>query len=188
LILGSILHFYGRPFVVCDCDDFTREYYRDTFGMSAFDPVPFDETRPGDREAHEAKIQQTADIAWFAREQDATSGSHLIPNIITHNAKKQAAGPAPKVDFKRMMAFDGVAIRFSAVLDSPRQLDRDRRFIVSLFPSDDTVSVFEPRQRNSGILGGKFMDKSRILKPGEGEEIYYKSSDFFIGEFSAWKG
>jgi hypothetical protein len=167
LIIGSILHFYGRPFVVCDCDDFTRDYYRDTFGMENFDPVPFDETRPGDREAHEAAQQQLADIAFFARVQDATSASHLIPNIITHNSSKEAAAPkAPKFDFKRMMQFDGVAIRFAAVLDSTRQLDRDRRFIVSLFPSDDTVSVFEPRQRNSGILGYVFISVLTIFCAG----------------------
>jgi hypothetical protein len=151
--------------------------------MEKFDPVPFDETRP------EAASQQLEDIPFFAKMQDATSTSHLIPNIITHNSSKEArVVKGVKFDFKRMMQFDGVAIRFAAVLDSTRQLDRDRRFIVSLFPSDDTVSVFKPRQRNSGILGYlwrvimvrcKFMDKSRILQPDGGEE-YYKSSDFFF--------
>lgn len=169
---------------MCDCDEFTRNYYRDAFGMENFDPVPFDETRPGDREAQEAREQQLKDIAYFAREQDATSKSHLEPNILTHNATKESGNKAAepkKYDFKRMMQFDGIAIRFSAVLESDRQLDRDRRFIVSLFPSDDSISVFEPRQRNSGILGGKFMEKSRIMKP-DGAGVYYKSKDFYLGE------
>lgn len=39
------------------------------------------------------------------------------------------------------------------------------RFIISYFLSDDTVLVFEPPQRNSGILGGKFLERGRIKKP-----------------------
>ena len=39
------------------------------------------------------------------------------------------------------------------------------RFIISYFLSDDTLLVFEPLQRNSGILGGKFMERGRIKKP-----------------------
>ena len=39
------------------------------------------------------------------------------------------------------------------------------RFIVSYFLSDDTILVFEPPQRNSGILGGKFLERGRIKKP-----------------------
>ena len=39
------------------------------------------------------------------------------------------------------------------------------RFIISYFLSDDTLLVFEPLQRNSGILGGKFMERGQIKKP-----------------------
>ena len=39
------------------------------------------------------------------------------------------------------------------------------RFIISYFLSDDTILVFEPLQRNSGILGGKFLERGRIKKP-----------------------
>lgn len=38
------------------------------------------------------------------------------------------------------------------------------RFIISYFLSDDTILVFEPPQRNSGILGGKFLERGRIKK------------------------
>ena len=39
------------------------------------------------------------------------------------------------------------------------------RFIISYFLSDDTILVFEPPQRNSGILGGKFLERGSIKKP-----------------------
>lgn len=146
--------------------------------------MPFDETRPGDREARDAAEQQAADISFFANAQDTTSPSTLLPNILAHNSSMdKSKDPSPKkFNFSRVMQFDGIALRFSAILDSDRQLDRDRRFIVSLFPSDDSISVFEPRQRNSGILGGKFMEKSKILKP-DGSGQYYQSNDFQLGIF-----
>ncbi len=50
-------------------------------------------------------------------------------------------------------------------MDTTRPIDMDRRFIVSYFLSDDTILVFEPPQRNSGIIGGKFLERRRIKKP-----------------------
>ena len=44
-------------------------------------------------------------------------------------------------------------LRFVARFDTTRPIDVDRRFIVSYFLSDDTLSVFEPLQRNSGKSG-----------------------------------
>ena len=42
-------------------------------------------------------------------------------------------------------------LRFVAKLDTTRPIDMDRRFIVFYHLSDDTIAVFEPPQRNSGI-------------------------------------
>ena len=48
------------------------------------------------------------------------------------------------------------------------------RFIISYFLSDDTILVFEPPQRNSGILGGKFLERGRIKKPdGQVSDLSY---------------
>ena len=52
-------------------------------------------------------------------------------------------------------------------MDTTRPIDVDRRFIVSYFLSDDTILVFEPPQRNSGIIGGKFLERRKIKKPDE---------------------
>ena len=58
-------------------------------------------------------------------------------------------------------------LRFVARMDTTRPIDVDRRFIVSYFLSDDTILVFEPPQRNSGIIGGKFIERRRVKKPDE---------------------
>lgn len=36
---------------------------------------------------------------------------------------------------------------------------------------DDSLLIFEPPIRNSGIVGGKFLERQRVYKP-ESEEIY----------------
>ena len=77
-------------------------------------------------------------------------------------------------------------LRFVAVMDTDYSVDKSRRFIVSFYLSDDTIAVFEPPQRNSGVLGGKYLGRGRVMLPGQ--EIfkseftkYYSASDFFVG-------
>jgi len=41
-------------------------------------------------------------------------------------------------------------LRFVAYMATDNPIDRDRKFIVSYFLSDDTIAVFEPPLRNSG--------------------------------------
>jgi hypothetical protein len=43
--------------------------------------------------------------------------------------------------------------------------------VLSYFMMDDSLLIFEPPIRNSGIVGGKFLERQRVYKP-ESEEIY----------------
>ena len=59
-------------------------------------------------------------------------------------------------DFMKFMEKDrhgleSNVLRFVARLDTTRPIDLDRRFIVSYHLSDDTITLFEPFQRNSGV-------------------------------------
>ena len=57
-------------------------------------------------------------------------------------------------------------------MDTNRPIDIDRTFIISFFLSDGTISVFEPEKRNSGIVHGKFIERSRLNKKDGG---YYEA-------------
>jgi len=50
-------------------------------------------------------------------------------------------------------------------MDTKRPIEMDRRFTISYFLSDDTILVFEPPQRNSGIISGKFLERGHVKKP-----------------------
>ncbi|KPI95569.1 EF-hand domain-containing family member C2 [Papilio xuthus] len=40
LSIGAVLNVYGRNVVLTDCDAFTKEYYRATYGFDTFNPLP----------------------------------------------------------------------------------------------------------------------------------------------------
>lgn len=56
------------------------------------------------------------------------------------------------------------------------------RFVVSYFLADDSLSVFEPPRRNSGIPGGRTADRGRVRRPDKGPVDYYGPGDMRLGE------
>ena len=45
------------------------------------------------------------------------------------------------------------------------------------------MAIYEPPVRNSGIIGGKFLEKTRVAKPGStiDKPVYYGPNDFKVG-------
>lgn len=78
-----------------------------------------------------------------------------------------------------MLDYDRKILRFAANLDSTRPEDKDRIFILSFFMADDTISIYETPQRNSGITGGKFLERRRVQKPNSKD--FYEAKDFVVG-------
>lgn len=39
LTVGAVVNVWGRKFLVCDCDDFTKEYFRTKYGMGELTPI-----------------------------------------------------------------------------------------------------------------------------------------------------
>jgi len=67
--------------------------------------------------------------------------------------------------------------------ENPRKEERCRRFIFIYCLSDDTLSIYEPPIRNSGFVGGKYLDRCRVARPGSRPEspTYYGPQDLYIG-------
>lgn len=67
--------------------------------------------------------------------------------------------------------------------DSQNPDDKDRQFILSYFLYNDTISIYEKSTPNSGIIGGKFLEKKRIPKPGSTLDSpkFYTPADLAIG-------
>jgi len=85
----------------------------------------------------------------------------------------------PKKNFRRMMENDRKILRFRARMNTVAPEDVGRIFVIKYFLADDTVAIFEPPLKNSGVLGGKFLERCRLKKPETNE--FYCQADFFTG-------
>nr|XP_014347123.1 PREDICTED: EF-hand domain-containing family member C2 isoform X2 [Latimeria chalumnae] len=173
LRIGAVIDAWGRKIVLCDCDEFTKAYYKAKYGIEDFTPVRYKAPPP-------PKIEkQIPPYNGFGLEEDSLcSCLSLLPK-------------PPQRDFKKFLekdrqGLDSNVLRFLGKLITDIPVNKERKFIISYFLSDDTITVFEPPQRNSGVLGGKFLERNRIKKPGQ--EVfksepseYYKAEDLFVG-------
>ncbi|XP_026711806.1 EF-hand domain-containing family member C2 isoform X1 [Athene cunicularia] len=173
LKIGAVINVWGRKIILCDCDEFTKEYYRTQYGIEDFTPVPFKAPPPPKTE------KMFPPYTGFGSEEDSLcSCMGLLPK-------------PPQKDFKKFMEKDRIGmesniLRFLAKLVTESPIDKDRKFIISYFLSDDTISVFEHTQQNTGILGGKFLERGRIKKPGQElfksePSEYFSAQNLFVG-------
>ncbi|XP_072708448.1 EF-hand domain-containing family member C2 isoform X2 [Ciconia boyciana] len=173
LKIGAVINVWGRKVMLCDCDEFTKEYYRTKYGIEDFTPVRYKAPPPPKPE------KKFPPYTGFGSEEDSLcSCMGLLPK-------------PPRKDFKKFMEKDRSGmesniLRFLAKLITDSPIDKDRKFIISYFLSDDTISVFEHIQRNTGILGGKFLERGRIKKPGQElfksePSEYFKAQNLFVG-------
>ena len=89
----------------------------------------------------------------------------------------------PKKDYIKLLENQNRILRYEAVLDTNNAEDQGRKFVLSYRLSDDSISVFESPVRNSGVIGGKFLENSRIAKPGSSADqpVFYGPQDISIG-------
>merc|ERR1719362_1546362 len=79
------------------------------------------------------------------------------------------------------MKYDGKIICYNTKLiaDGKKLVatnDKKRVFMFRYFLSDDTMSVFEPPQRNSGFIGGKFLERGKHTNVDTGK--FFAKDDF----------
>ena len=70
-------------------------------------------------------------------------------------------------------------LRFNCKLVSTEPDDENREFIISFYCGDDTIQVYEVCDKNSGRIGGKFMERKKHKSPIT--STYYTEKDFLIG-------
>ena len=79
----------------------------------------------------------------------------------------------------KLFTNDQYTLRFEARMISESKEDNVRKFIVAFFCGDDTIQVYQNAEKNSGIWGGKFIERKRQEK--RGEDRYIRDTDFQIG-------
>lgn len=153
LRIGSVISVLGRPFFIRDCDESTRQYYKTKFNLTDLQVAPVEFFNP-DNEVHTI-VQETAPYNGFGTIEDSMG-----------SCKNLVLKP-PKKDFIKMLENEHKILRFVARMESKHKEDNDRRFVISYRLADDMMTIYEPQQRNAGVMGGKFLERTRVLKPNQ---------------------
>ena len=140
---GGFIESYGRQFYIVGVDQFTQDYYREKLGK-AFNLGQIEYPKPRD-----PTERQIPPHNGFGDEIDSLGYVYrLIPE-------------KPKKDFFKAVDNEGKILRFTAKFNTRVPEDLERRFIISFFLSDDSISIYEPAQKNSGIVEGKFLERRK---------------------------
>lgn len=83
----------------------------------------------------------------------------------------------PKKDFFQWVD-QQISLRFTAVLSNPKPEDANRKFIVTYYLNDNSLQIYEPPVRNSGMYEGKFLERNQYKKQ-DGE--IYKPEHLVVG-------
>jgi len=86
----------------------------------------------------------------------------------------------PKKDYFKWMD-NQLYLRFRAKMNTTNPEDKNRDFIITFFLHDDTVLIYEPIQRNSGFVSGKFLEKGKYKNAEKGDE-FFDPADFRVGK------
>lgn len=133
---GSEINVFGRKVVLCDCDKFTKDYYRKKFGIEEFPTIAKPITT-----RHYWKDERILPPynGWGTHEDSEGNCKSIEPK-------------APHRDFRKFLQLDGFMLRFGAKMQSNIAENHDRTFIVTYYLCDDTISVYEIAEENSGFF------------------------------------
>lgn len=153
---------YNRNYRINGVDEATRKYYLEhhnrEFALGRIEPPPIPE--PTER--------QVPPYNGFGSEVDSLGYVYAL------NPKK------PKGDFFKSVDNDKKVLRYTARFNTRVPEDVDRRFIISFYLSDDSVSIYEPDVRNSGIISGPFLRRNKYKNVDKNNE-FITPTDLPIG-------
>jgi len=86
----------------------------------------------------------------------------------------------PKGDFFKSVDNDKKILRFTARFNTRVPEDIDRRFIISFYLADDSISIYEPAVKNSGIIEGPFLRRNKY-KNVDNNQAWITPTDMGLG-------
>jgi len=164
-MVGRTLTINNLKFLIYDCDEFSRNWFKNHYNV---------EQPPKINIPSGVKPPKQPEIPPY-------NGFGSLEDTV-QNCLSLIAQP-PKKDFIKMLENDNKTLRYAAAMVPIRPEDKTRRFIINYRLADDMISIYEPPIRNSGIIGGKFLEGTRISKPDCDREkpVFYGPADLSVG-------
>ncbi|XP_062267539.1 EF-hand domain-containing protein 1-like [Platichthys flesus] len=165
--LGHTVKLLSRSFMLYDYDGFTKEYFQTNHPDMEMKPIEV----PKKVDMYHDRKREVPPYNGFGSLEDSLQNClSLVPK-------------PPRKDVMKMLENNLKELRYGATLNSKYPVDKSRRFILTYYLSNDMISIYEKPGRNSGMISGKFLEKTRIPKPGSTLENleFYSPADFAIG-------
>ena len=125
-------------------------------------------------------ISRNHDISYISSKSNYQSQGEINRTNRSFDVRKLSKPEASSyLQWKKMFKQDMHTLRFDAVLVSTEPDDETRKFIISFYCGDDTIQIYEVCDKNSGRIGGRFMERQKQTNPVNGK--YYCEKDFLIG-------
>jgi len=164
LRVGGTVDVYGRELLLCGVDAYTREYYKKTYGLSDKELDSLDIMK--DEPIEPPKVVVPPPTGFGTPEDSLGSFLALVPK-------------APRQNWQKLTELEGVNLRFGAVFLDPSELDAHRTFVLTYYLANDTMQLYELFERNAGHIGGKYLDRQRVMNPMT--ECFFEPSDLYVG-------
>jgi hypothetical protein len=159
---GQPIIAFNRAYTILGVDQYTQNYFLEKHGRT------FQLGSVKHPEAPEPVERQIPPYNGFGNEVDTLGYIYdLIP-------KK------PKGDFFKSVDNDKKILRYTARFNTRVPEDIDRRFIISFYLSDDSISIYEPAVKNSGIIEGPFLRRNKYKNVDKNNE-FITPTDLPIG-------
>ena len=143
--VGATVEMLSLKFFIYDADPFTRDFFAANLNQNLLPRI--DVTLPEAQLARPVTPPYTGYGSW---EDSLGSVWSLVPKV-------------PTRDMHKLFKNEGRMLKFSAKFVNPKPEDKLRIFVFTYYLADDHVSIFEPPQRNSGIVTGMFLEKDSHL-------------------------
>jgi len=165
LRIGSSISILGRKMLIFDCDAFTKQWYKDNFGFTdqELTPISFEQSSS----APTVNFQVPPPPLIGSEEDSLQSCLSLHPK-------------PPQKDQVKMLTRLHDILRFKCHMVTQNRVDSSRKFIITLYLCDDSIQIYEPPSRNSGIIAGKWLQRTKLKNPETGS--LFKAADFEIGK------
>ncbi len=173
LLCGATIDCYGRYLMLLDCDEPTREAFR----QMGIEQVPVQLIRP-----NEVPVQHAI----------PKLGDGFLP-IGGEEATRTTVYNQPKTikNWKKVYRNQGYLIRCRSKMIADDNINKSRIFTVTFYLEDDSLSVFEDINRNSGMVGGNFLKRGKYLNglPNDSDVPRpFLATDIYLGNVISVNG
>ena len=164
LILGTTIKIYNREFLLINCDQYTKDYFKENFDI---DQIKI-EGYSRDKKSTKKMDIKVPPHNGFGSEDDSLSNCYnLIPK-------------PPKIDMAKMFLYDKIILRFVCRMMNDEFDLIDRKLMMSFYCADDSMMLHQVTGKNSGIINGKFLEKKKYKNDLTG--AYLRPQDLFVGQ------